>query len=89
MNKVLITHIMYIRKAIGVALNKLVDGENIIQITVTNANGNILYPNELHIDKSTVIDSYGISDINKHSLQGVWIPIDDFPLYYEHERSNQ
>jgi len=82
MNIINISHIMYSKKAIGVALNKMKDGENIIQITVRNSHGKLVYPNELKIDRSTVIDLYGIMSINKHNLQGVWIPIADFPMYY-------
>ena len=78
-----ISHIMYSKKAIGIALNKLSNrGLNTVEITIRNKEGELMYPQRLQLDKEELMGRYEVEIINKNNLLGFWIPIDDFPLYY-------
>ena len=78
-----ITHIKWSPpKRIGVALHKLTPGDNVIQITAKNAQGELLYPNPFTVDMEKIIDLYGVTTINKKDLRGVWIPLADVERGY-------
>jgi hypothetical protein len=72
-----ITHILWSKKAIGVALNKLSEGENEIAITVKDKNGNFLYPDTITATKQRLLNYYEVENINKKGLMGVFIPLAD------------
>lgn len=64
-------------KSVGVALNKMVDGENLIKVTAKDKDGNLLYANPFKLDKQKAIGKYGVCTINKNGLMGIWIPLID------------
>jgi hypothetical protein len=72
-----ITHIKWSRKAIGVALHKLEEGANTIKITVLDKNKELMYPVPIVTTKGELIAKYGVEEINKNNLLGVWIPLKD------------
>jgi hypothetical protein len=72
-----ITHILWYKKAIGISLSKLVDGENTIQITVKNKTGKLLYPEPIVVTKQKLLTFYKVEQINKGGLQGVFMYLAD------------
>ena len=72
-----ITHIKYSNRSIGIAASKMRSGSNMIQITVTDKNGNLLYPEPFRLDRELAIAKYGIQEINKGGLMGVFVPLKD------------
>jgi len=72
-----ITHILWRKKAIGVALNKLSSGWNEIAITVKDKNDNFLYPDVLYVTKERLLNIYKVETINNKGLRGVFIPLAD------------
>lgn len=75
-----ITHIMYSKKAIGIALHKLKTGINKFTITVRDKSGDKTYPNIYIINKEDAVEKYGISVINKKGLKGIWLPLDNLEV---------
>ena len=72
-----ITHILWKRKAVGVALSKLKNGENIINITVKDKSGTRLVADPVKVTKEKLLNIYDIETINKRGLEGVFIPLAD------------
>ena len=83
-----ITHIKWSNSSIGVAMSKLVPGLNIIKITAKSTSGELYYPNVLVVDKQALMSKYGVTQINKRGLLGIWIPTKDFEQYYVKEDGN-
>ncbi len=77
-----ISHIKWSGRKIGIALHKLKDGFNEVQITAKDKDGNLRYPNHFIIDRQHVINIYGVSIINKNNLEGIWIPLTDIERGY-------
>jgi hypothetical protein len=72
-----ITHIKYSNRSIGIAASKKKSGPNKIQITAEDKNGTMLYPEPFRLDREIAIAKYGIQEINKGGLMGVFVPLRD------------
>jgi len=75
-----ITHIKWVGRKIGIALNKLVDGDNDFVITAKNKKGNYIRPGVFTINSTDALTKYGLSVINKNNLRGIWVPLEDLQL---------
>jgi hypothetical protein len=78
MNTIEIPCILWKTKSVGVALHKLVPGENKILVTAKNKDGDYYYPLPIVAEGVDLIGKYGVEVINKKGLRGVWLPLDDF-----------
>ena len=72
-----ITHMLYSKRAFGVSLDKLKEGENVIDITVKDSNGNRLVAEPIKVTKQKLLNIYEVVVINKKDLRGVFIPLAD------------
>ena len=72
-----ITHALWKRHAIGIALNKLTPGLNKFKVTIKRVDGTIPYPETYVINREEAISKYGIEEINKKGMRGVFVPLDD------------
>ena len=70
-----IPYIMWSKKAAGVALHKLKEGDNLVKITAKDQRGQPYFPHTITINKSEAVKAYGVSTINKGGLRGIWIPL--------------
>ena len=75
MNEIEITHIKWDGFKIGVALHKMVDGYNKINVTAKNKSGKLIHSEPILLNKQNAIEKYGVSIINKNGLKGVWISL--------------
>ncbi len=72
--------ILWKKRAVGVALQKLRAGLNIIKVTAKNKEGELYYPRSIVVHKETAVKLYGIETINQKGLRGVWLPLDLFEI---------
>jgi hypothetical protein len=70
-----ITHILWKKRAIGVALRNMPGGNSMIQITVHRKDGTLYYPRPFMVNREDIIRQFGIEKVNEPSLMGVWLPL--------------
>ena len=85
-----ITHARWGKKSIGIAHRKLKHGRNIFKVTVKGKDGEPYYPGFYEIDREAAIAKYGIEEINKNHLTGIFIPFEDLKkMKIEEEKENE
>lgn len=74
---IVIRGILWSSNSIGIAINKMVEGDNEYMIDLADKTGKQLYSGIYSINREEAINRYGISVINKKGLKGVWVPLND------------
>lgn len=72
---------VYSTDKLGIFLDKMDDGDNMIQCTYKKANGAYLFPKQIGVvlDKRDAIETYGVTKIQKGKDRlGIYIPMNLF-----------
>lgn len=76
MNVVRIPRYVFSTQKLGVFIDKLRDGDNLIYCTYKLVSGALEFPRGIIINKAEAIKAYGLSKIQKNSDDlGIWLPM--------------